>query len=63
MLVVVTTYSGNLVAFLTFPRIDEPINTVAELVSRKDTITWGLVAGSSVDVRLKVVIQNSLSKA
>lgn len=33
VLVVVTTYCGNLVAFLTFPKIDTPIATVAQLVS------------------------------
>ncbi|KAL0269534.1 UNVERIFIED_CONTAM: hypothetical protein PYX00_007235 [Menopon gallinae] len=53
VLVVVTTYSGNLVAFLTFPRIDDPINTIAELVSRKGSVTWGMIAGSPVDIRLK----------
>lgn len=43
VLVVATTYCGNLVAFLTFPKIDIPITTIDELLAHKDTVTWSLV--------------------
>lgn len=61
VLVIVTTYSGNLVAFLTFPKIDNPITTLQELIMRKGSVTWGFVIGSPVDIRLKVnTIYNKL---
>ncbi|EEB18389.1 glutamate receptor delta-1 subunit precursor, putative [Pediculus humanus corporis] len=53
VLVIVTTYSGNLVAFLTFPKMDVPINTIQELLLRKNSLNWGFVRGSPVDLRLK----------
>lgn len=42
VLVVVTTYCGNLVAFLTFPKIETPITTVNQLLNNKMGITWGI---------------------
>ena len=33
MIVIATTYSGNLVAVLTFPKIVQPIQTVQDLMS------------------------------
>lgn len=42
VLVVVTTYCGNLVAFLTFPKIETPITTVNQLLNNKIGITWGI---------------------
>ncbi|KAK6635692.1 hypothetical protein RUM44_000946 [Polyplax serrata] len=53
VLVIVTTYSGNLVAFLTFPKIDNPITTIHELLLRTGSVTWGFVRGSTIDLRLK----------
>lgn len=42
VLVVVTTYCGNLVAFLTFPKIETPITTIHQLLNNKNGITWGI---------------------
>jgi len=51
VMVTVTTYSGNLVAFLTFPQIEFPINTVDQLIERgsSEGITWGLLGGSVIE--------------
>eukprot|EP00092_Neocalanus_flemingeri_P000465 GFUD01000495.1.p1 GENE.GFUD01000495.1~~GFUD01000495.1.p1 ORF type:complete len:837 (+),score=225.49 GFUD01000495.1:88-2598(+) len=51
VMVTVTTYSGNLVAFLTFPQIEFPINTIDILINRgsDDGITWGLLGGSVIE--------------
>lgn len=54
VLVVATTYCGNLVAFLTFPKIDIPITTVNELLAHKDTVTWSTVQGSFFEISIKV---------
>ncbi|XP_018576793.1 ionotropic receptor 93a isoform X2 [Anoplophora glabripennis] len=53
VLVVATTYCGNLVAFLTFPKIDQPITTIDELIGHKDTVTWSFRRGSFLDMQLK----------
>ncbi|KAJ8961600.1 hypothetical protein NQ314_005917, partial [Rhamnusium bicolor] len=53
VLVVATTYCGNLVAFLTFPKIDIPITTIDELIAHKDTITWSFRHGSFLERQLK----------
>merc|ERR1711892_198457 len=51
VMVTVTTYSGNLVAFLTFPQIEFPINTIDNLIERgtNEGITWGLLGGSVIE--------------
>ena len=56
VMVTVTTYSGNLVAFLTFPQIEFPINTVDQLIERgsSEGITWGLLGGSVIESYLYV---------
>lgn len=41
VLVVVTTYCGNLVAFLTFPKMEMPIETVWQLLGHGGTYSWG----------------------
>lgn len=46
VLVVATTYCGNLVAFLTFPKIDIPITTIDDLLEHKDTVSWSFMKGS-----------------
>lgn len=43
VLVVVTTYCGNLVAFLTFPKIDTPLSSVAQLVNSAE---WAAASSS-----------------
>lgn len=54
VMVTVTTYSGNLVAFLTFPQIEFPINTIDNLIERgnDDGIRWGLLGGSVIETYL-----------
>ncbi|XP_046750223.1 uncharacterized protein LOC124413578 [Diprion similis] len=46
VLVVVATYSGNLVAFLTFPRIDASISSIDDVLAREHELTWTLPSGS-----------------
>ncbi|XP_076651173.1 ionotropic receptor 93a [Halictus rubicundus] len=53
VMVIVATYSGSLVAFLTFPRMDASILTVEDLISRKDRMTWGFLNGSFLEVYLQ----------
>ncbi|XP_063930697.1 ionotropic receptor 93a [Zophobas morio] len=53
VLVVATTYCGNLVAFLTFPKVDIPITTIDELLGHRDTVTWSLTKGSYLETNLK----------
>nr|XP_033341070.1 ionotropic receptor 93a-like [Megalopta genalis] len=53
VMVIVATYSGSLVAFLTFPRMDALILTVEDLISRKDRMTWGFLNGSFLEVYLE----------
>ncbi|KAK4883102.1 hypothetical protein RN001_006421 [Aquatica leii] len=53
VLVVATTYCGNLVAFLTFPKIDIPITTVDELLAHSDTVTWSTVKNSYFEKLIK----------
>ena len=53
VLVIVTTYSGNLVAFLTFPKIDSPISSLEELLHHSGSVTWGMISGSAVEAHLK----------
>lgn len=54
VLVVVTTYCGNLVAFLTFPKIDIPISTINDLIEHRETVSWGLIKGTYLEEYLKV---------
>lgn len=58
VLVVVTTYCGNLVAFLTFPRIDTPISNIGQLLQYKDEVTWGIKADTYLEDYLKVSINS-----
>lgn len=58
VLVVVTTYCGNLVAFLTFPRQEAPITTVRELLQHSGTITWSLKKNSYLQEALQVFVLN-----
>lgn len=53
VLVVVTTYCGNLVAFLTFPKMEIPVNTVHELINNKNGITWGIRGNTFVEKYLR----------
>lgn len=58
MIVVATTYCGNLVAFLTFPQMDTPITTVGKLVKNTKGITWGMQTGTFLIDYLKVSLSS-----
>ena len=45
-MVVVTCYSGNLVTFLTFPRIEFPVNDLEKLVEKQNKYQWGFLGDS-----------------
>jgi len=53
--VLMTTYTGSLVAFLTIPSIELPINTLADLMKMRDSdgIRWGLLDGSVIQSYLQ----------
>lgn len=53
VLVVVTTYCGNLVAFLTFPKMEIPVNTIDELVSGKHPFTWSIRGNTFLEAFIK----------
>lgn len=52
-MVLVATYSGSLVAFLTFPRMDTSILSVEDLIAHKDSISWGFPNGSFLEMYLQ----------
>ena len=54
VLVIVTSYGGNLVAFLTFPRYQDAITNVEQLIAHKGTVSWGIPKDSPVENHLKV---------
>lgn len=49
VIVTVTTYSGNLVALLTFPKIIHPINNLEDLLSYKGSMKWGVDKGGAME--------------
>nr|XP_012227959.1 PREDICTED: uncharacterized protein LOC105675403 isoform X2 [Linepithema humile] len=53
VMVLVATYSGSLVAFLTFPNMDTAILTVDDLIAHKSQLTWGFPNGSFLEEYLK----------
>ncbi|XP_032780449.2 ionotropic receptor 93a [Daphnia magna] len=53
VIVVLTAYSGNLVAFLTFPTYTNPINTLQDLIDNKGSLTWGILRGTALEDFLK----------
>ena len=54
VIVVVTTYSGNLVAFLTFPQIENAVSTLDDLVVAQDEMSWGYIKGTVLEEYFKV---------
>ncbi|XP_066582000.1 ionotropic receptor 93a [Prorops nasuta] len=58
VMVLVATYSGSLVAFLTFPKMDTTIATIENLLARKNRLTWGFLNDSF----LEEYLQNSNEK-
>nr|QHA94735.1 ionotropic receptor 93a-3 [Pardosa pseudoannulata] len=53
VIVTVATYSGNLVAVLTFPKIRNPINNFEDLIGYKGKIKWGIFDGEALIEQLK----------
>ncbi|XP_059609151.1 ionotropic receptor 93a [Phlebotomus argentipes] len=49
VIVLVTTYCGNLVAFLTFPKIEIPITTIGQLVNKRSFVSWSTKSGSFLE--------------
>jgi glutamate receptor, ionotropic, invertebrate len=56
--VVVTSYCGNLVAFLTFPRMNPAVTTLSSLQKMKGSVTWGLLRGSALEKLLEVSLSS-----
>lgn len=54
VLVLATTYCGNLVAFLTFPKIDTPITSIEDLLNHRRIVTWSFRDGNFLENELKV---------
>lgn len=46
VVVIVATYSGNLVAFLTFPKTDTSVSSIDDVLARASDLTWSLPSGS-----------------
>ncbi|OQR71097.1 hypothetical protein BIW11_01565 [Tropilaelaps mercedesae] len=60
VIVTLTTYSGNLVADLTFPKIRNPFDTVDSLLNSH--MSWGAFKGQAVIEILKLQQQGPLTK-
>ena len=56
VMVIVATYSGKLVAFLTFPDIEAPINSLETLMERavSENMKWGVQKENYIVEQLKV---------
>jgi hypothetical protein len=54
VLVIVTSYSGNLVAFLTFPKYEVAITNIEDLLARRGTVSWGILKDTAIEEHLKV---------
>lgn len=59
VLVVVTTYCGNLVAFLTFPKMEKPISTVWQLIAQQNSYSWGYKGNTYME---KYLMETDLPK-
>jgi hypothetical protein len=54
VLVIVTSYGGNLVAFLTFPKYEDAVTNVEDLLARRNTLSWGILKDTATEQHLKV---------
>ena len=56
VMVTVTTYSGNLVAFLTFPSFNDGVDSIEALLDRRTSegMTWGIPQNNIIEDYLKV---------
>ncbi|XP_060858519.1 ionotropic receptor 93a [Metopolophium dirhodum] len=63
VLVIVTTYSGNLVAYLTFPQMDSMVSNVADLMARKPQgYSWGIPKTSNLHSLLTTLPDDTMVK-
>ena len=53
VIVVVTFYSGSLVAFLTFPQYEFPVNNLGKLVEKQSIYQWGFLGDSVIENYLR----------
>ncbi|XP_044014294.1 ionotropic receptor 93a [Aphidius gifuensis] len=53
VMVVVATYSGSLVAFLTFPKMEPVVKTIDDLLERREELTWSIPKDSLLDDYIK----------
>ena len=49
-IIIVATYCGNLIAFLTVPQDKPPFTNLAELIALKGDFIWGTLGGTSWEV-------------
>uniref|UniRef100_A0AAN0N6H9 Ionotropic receptor 93a n=1 Tax=Polyphagotarsonemus latus TaxID=1204166 RepID=A0AAN0N6H9_9ACAR len=61
-IVTIATYSGNLVALLTFPKIIQPIENVEDLLSYHWTMDWAIGKGTQIEEVLKTLKYGQLTK-
>ena len=54
-LVIVTSYGGNLVAFLTFPEYEDSVTNLDDLLARRDSLSWGILKDTVTEQHLKVI--------
>ena len=53
VIVIVTFYSGSLVAFLTFPQYEFPIKDIHNLLKKEDEFNWGFQKDSVLERHLE----------
>ncbi|XP_052132135.1 ionotropic receptor 93a [Frankliniella occidentalis] len=61
VLVLVTTYCGNLVAALTFPRLEKTIGSTEDMIAQRDQVSWGFFRGSPLIDHLKTASEPQFS--
>lgn len=54
VLVIVTSYGGNLVAFLTFPKYEDAVTSIEDLLEHRNTLSWGILKDTATEQHLKV---------
>ncbi|ENN79417.1 hypothetical protein D910_01947, partial [Dendroctonus ponderosae] len=52
VLVIGTTYCGNLVAYLTFPKIEVPMTTIDDVLAHKEMVSWSYAKNTLFEARL-----------
>lgn len=62
VIVTVTTYSGNLVALLTFPKIIHPIDTLEDLLTYRNSMKWGVDKGGAVEELVQGAVHGPLKQ-